>query len=340
MKKMSWGLYGVGIAMLLTSCVAKKKYVEAQNKITQLEQQNAECMQKSESLNTSLGTLQQTNSDLQRRYDSSYNTYTAQRSTWNNYTSFYDKQKTTAEQLHQQLHQQLDDKIGAENIKTANNKVYVTLPESTLFNAGSTTLSAKGQEIVTTLAATISQNPDVEVNVATTAVYPAMDNTAYNSDNGSMNSSTNANGNDNSTTVNSKTKSYSNNGSYSSANHSGKSTRKPVKHSYTNKSSYKNTTAKKSNGTKYKSESTRHTMRSNYASNKNYSGSSNSVAVARASTIVSALRQQGVAKAGIQVTDPVNKTSPSPRKYQVIVSPSMEGYYEMMGKNNIGTGMK
>jgi len=324
MKKISWGLYGVGMALLLTSCVAKKKYVEAQNKITQLEQQKAECMQKTESLNTSLGTLQQTNSDLQRRYDSTYNVYTSKQTRWNDYTAYYDKQRAAADQLHQQLHQQLDDKIGAENIVTANNKVYVTLPEATLFTAGSTNLSSKGTEIINTLATTIGQNPDVEVNVATTPVYPASA-TAMND---------NSSSNWNSTTTTKTKVSSDNNGSY--AKHS---TVKP--HSYSNKSSLNNTTAKRTTSTKYKSEATRHTMRSNYASNKKYSGSTSSMAVARASTIVTALRQQGVAKAGIQVTDPVNKSSATQsRKYQVIVSPSMEGYNEMMGKNNIGTGMK
>ena len=77
-------------------------------------------------------------------------------------------------------------------------------------------------------------------------------------------------------------------------------------------------------------------MRSNYASSST-KPSSNSKPVAHASTIVSMLRQGGVQKAGIQVTDPLNRTSTTPRKYQVIVSPSMQGYYEMMGKE---TGMK
>ena len=77
-------------------------------------------------------------------------------------------------------------------------------------------------------------------------------------------------------------------------------------------------------------------MRSNYA-HTSTKPSSNSMAVARASTIVSTLRQGGVQKAGIQVTDPVNGSSSSPRKYQVIVSPTMQGYYDMMGKE---TGMK
>jgi len=81
-------------------------------------------------------------------------------------------------------------------------------------------------------------------------------------------------------------------------------------------------------------------MKSNYAKTRKPSSSSNSMAVARASSIVSALRQQGVQKAGIQVTDPVNRSSSTSRKYQVIVSPSMEGYYEMMGKGDLGTGMK
>jgi chemotaxis protein MotB len=327
MKKMSWGLYGIGMALLLTSCVAKKKYVESQERVSQLEQQNAECVAKTESLNTNIATLQQTNTELQGRYDSSMRVYTNQQTRWNDYTGFYNKQKSSADQMHTTLHQQLDDKIGATNIVLHNDKVYITLPEATLFNSGSTSLSTKGTDIVNTLAATIAQNPDVEVYVATAAIDPAT---------GIAISETNGTDMGNSS-VNSNATSNSNNAS--------------AYNSSTAKSSYKKPAAKKSNAsyasnnstkssTKYKSESTKKTMKSNYAKTHKPSSSSSSMAVARASTIVSTLRQQGVQKAGIQVTDPVNRGSATSRKYQVIVSPSMDGYHEMMGKNDIGTGMK
>jgi outer membrane protein OmpA-like peptidoglycan-associated protein len=305
MKKMSWGLYGIGMALLLTSCVAKKKYTEAQNRISQLEQQNAECVAKTESLNTDLGTLQQSKSELQARYDSSMRLYSTDQATWSSYTGFYDKQKSSADQMHQTLHQQLDDKIGASNIVLNNNKVFITLPEATLFRSGSTSLSTQGKEIVSSLAATISQNPDVEVYVATSATDPVtgavlteateMDNSATNVSN------------------------------------------EPAKTTY-KKPAVKKSTA---SSTRPKSETTKKTMKTSYARKKSKPGvSSSSMAVARASTIVSTLRQEGVQKAGIQVTDPVNRTSTSNRKYQVIVTPSMEGYHEMMGKKDIGTGMK
>jgi len=334
--------------LLLTSCVAKKKYVEAQNRISQLEQQNADCTAKTTSLNTNIATLQQTNSDLQHRYDSSINSYTTQQTRWSDYTSFYDKQSSSAEQMHQTLHQQLDDMIGASNIVLKANKVYITLPESTLFSSGSTSLSTKGKQIVTTLASTISQNPDVEVYVATSATD--VTNTAMNSNNGnsSMNNS-NSVSNNNSTYNNGNTSNattYNSNNSNANTSAAGNGTTSDYntpskKKSYSSSSktshSYASTThhAPKSSS-KYKSESSHRTMRSNYASSST-KPSSNSMAVARASTIVSTLRQGGVQKAGIQVTDPLNRTSTTPRKYQVIVSPSMQGYYEMMGKE---TGMK
>jgi chemotaxis protein MotB len=321
MKKMSWGLYGIGMALLLTSCVAKKKYVEAQDRISQLEQQNADCIARTDSLNTSYAALQQTNTELQGRYDSSMRMYTNQQTHWNDYTSFYDKQKSSADQMHQTLHQQLDEKIGASNIVLNSNKVYITLPEATLFNSGSTNLSTKGKDIINTLAATISQNPDVEVYVATSATDPAT-GTVWSETNGAGMDNANVNAN-------------AENSNYNSANNTtAKSTyKKPAA-----KKSYANNTKKSS--TKYKSEATKKTMKSNYARKRKPATSSNSMAVARASTIVSTLRQQGVQKAGIQVTDPVNRTSTAPRKYQVIVSPSMDGYHQMMGKSDLGTGMK
>jgi hypothetical protein len=407
MKKMKWGLYGVGMALILTSCVAKKKYTEAQNRISQLEQQNADCVSKTESLNTNLSTLQKTNSDLQNRYDSSINAYSSQQGRLNNYTTYYNTQKSTADQMHQTLHQQLDDKIGASNIVLANNKVYITLPESTLFTSGSTSLSSKGKDIVTTLASTIAQNPDVEVYVATSATYTgtgtamgydsgngstSMNNGSLNNgssmNNGTMNNGTSSTNRNNSTlnngttnngstygtngttngtngtyngtagsTNNGSTRNQTNatsnngssNGSYSNGTYNNNSASGSYSSTSRSRSGYKSspksgtrksTASYASNGNKkstrkYKSESSNSTMRSSYASSGK--PSSSSMAVARASTIVSALRQGGVQKAGIQVTDPVNGASSSPRKYQVIVSPSMDGYYDMMGKE---TGMK
>ena len=345
MKKMSWGLYGIGMALLLTSCVAKKKYVEAQNRISQLEQQNANCVASRDSLSTSYSTLQQSNSALQSRYDSSLNAYNTQQTRWNDYTTYYTNQKSSADQMHQTLHQQLDEMIGASNIVLNNNKVYITLPESTLFTSGSTSLSSKGRNIVNTLATTIAQNPDVEVFVATTPVYGS-DATAMNDANGmnsnsSMSSSNNGSYNSSSATNNSSTTNTNvtnNSGNYNSGNTT------KTKSTYHKPSTSKSTSSYASNTRKtkssYKSEASHKTMRSNYARSNKPSSSSSSMAVARASTIVSALRQQGVQKAGIQVTDPVNRTTTTARKYQVIVSPTNEGYYEMMGKGNIGTGMK
>ena len=332
---MSWGLYGIGMTLLLTSCVAKRKYVEAQERISQLEQQNAACLTRTDSLNTNLSTLQQTNSDLQSRYDSSMRAYSTQQTRWNDYTSYYTTQKSSADQMHQTLHQQLDDKIGATNIVLNSNKVYITLPEATLFNSGSTTLSTKGRDIVTTLASTISQNPDVEVYVATSATDPAT-GTLMSETNGTDMNNANLNANSTMNNSNSTANSSVDNRATTSNNTSNgykKTSTTKAKTSYANKS------AKKSS-TKYKSESGKKTMKSNYASTRKSASSSNSMAVARASTIVSTLRQQGVQKAGIQVTDPVNRTNSGPRKYQVIVSPSMDGYYQMMGRNDLGTGMK
>ncbi len=323
----SWVFSGLALAMLLTSCVAKKKYVEAQNTITELRQQNADCMVKGDSLNQSLSSLNQANNELQRRYDSTTTAFTSSQSTWNNYTSYYDKQVNTVSTLHQQLHQQLDEKIGAENIASDNKKVYVTLPEGILFTAGSTNLSTKGKDIINTLALAIAQNPEVEVNVATSAIY-----------NGAGMAITDTDPNANVTTENKDVNVATDD---ADKTYSDKSASKTTKSSAAKKStaSHKTSTAKKS-PSKYKSETGKKTMRSNYASAKKPAMSSSSMAVARASSVVSALRENGVIKAGIQVTDPLNKTSMSARKYQVIVSPSMEGYYEMMGKGSLGTGMK
>ncbi|HKP31181.1 MAG TPA: hypothetical protein VJT83_00555, partial [Chitinophagaceae bacterium] len=219
-----------------------------------------------------------------------------------------EKQNTAADQLHQELHTQLDDLVGATNIAKTGEKIYVTLPEATLFSSSSTSLSKKGKEIVNTLAAAIAQHPDVEVNVATSAIYG--DN-AMSTDNASSFADNNAMTSEKTATVKKSTGTKS----YSGA-----------------KSAHKTSTAKKSTGTKYKSETTRRTMKSNYAVKKPMVSSS-SVAIARASAVVSALRENGVEKAGIKVTDPKGQKVFN-RKYQVIVTPTNEGYYEMMEKTS------
>jgi hypothetical protein len=298
--------------------VAKKKYTEAQNTITELREQNAMCMQRGDSLNQSLSSLQQTNSDLQRRFDSTSSAYASSQVRWNEYTGYYEKQNTAADQLHQELHTQLDDLVGATNIAKTGEKIYVTLPEATLFSSSSTSLSSKGKEIINTLAAAIAQHPDVEVNVATSAIYGdnAMADNAS-----SWNNSTNANANADITKSDNTEK---------AANYKPASVKKSTgTKSY---SANKTSTAKKSSGTKYKSETTRRTMKSNYSAKKPMVSSS-SVAIARASAVVSALRENGVQKAGIQVTDPKGQKVFN-RKYQVIVSPSNEGYYQMMEKTS------
>ena len=326
MKKtfLSWGVYGLVFATLFTSCVAKKKYTEAQNTITELREQNALCLQRGDSLNQSLSSLQQTNSDLQRRFDSTSSAFASSQTRWNEYTGLYEKQSTAADQLHQALHTQLDDLVGATNIAKSGEKIYVTLPEASLFSSSSTSLSSKGKEIINTLGAAIAQYPDVEVNVATSAVYG--DN-AMTENASAWNNSTSADANRSDNVNVDATKSDNNKAA----------TYKPstVKKSTGTKtySANKTSTAKKSSGTKYKSETARRTMKSNYSAKKTPMASSSSVAIARASAVVSALRENGVQKAGIQVTDPKGQKVFS-RKYQLIVSPSNEGYYDMMEKTS------
>lgn len=340
MKKtfLSWGVSALVIGTLFTSCVAKKKYTEAQNTITDLREQNALCMQRGDSLNQSLSSLQQSNSDLQRRFDSTSSAYASTEARLNEYTGLYEKQNTAADQLHQQLHQQLDDLVGATNIAKSGEKIYVTLPEATLFSSSSTSLSSKGKEIINTLAAAIAQHPDVEVNVATSAIYgenAMTDNaSAWNNSTSGNNNMSNANNNNSANGNNNTTGNDNAVRSNTSADVNRTSTAKKstgTKSYSANHGAHKTSTAKKSSGTKYKSETTRRTMKSNYSTRKTPTASSSSVAIARASAVVSALRENGVQKAGIQVTDPKGQKVFS-RKYQVIVSPSADSYYEMMNK--------
>ena len=182
---------GLAVLVLMTSCVAKKKYTEAQNQITQLQTENAQLKETGTSMQQNIATLETTNRGLQTSLDSTTTWVSGQQSKWNSFQAFYDEGTRTTEQVHQLLHTQLDDLIGAENITTNEGRIYVTLAEKTLFSSGSSKLSSKGQEVLTSLAQAIKDNPNVEIDISAGPGFYSASNMSASMDNTSMNNQNN-----------------------------------------------------------------------------------------------------------------------------------------------------
>ncbi len=367
---------GLAVVVLMTSCVAKKKYTEAQNTITTLQTENAQLKETGTSLQQNLATLQTTNTTLQSRIDSTNTWVTGQQSRWNSFQAFYDEGTRTTEQVHQMLHTQLDNLVGAENITTSGGRIYVNLAEKTLFASGSSKLSTKGADVLTALAQAIKENPNVEIDIAASPGYytagnmtaGSMDNGMNNSSNSNMNNQNNQSTTTNKSNMNNNQSTTTNSDArikqeddlkYKDANTKIKADKdgdvKVKMHgnkSNNNSGSYANRSASSSysGSAKTKSSANRSTARkSSEATSKSYSSSPSrkasvsssstwSLNIARSGAIAKKLVDEGVAKSRILVNSDNTSSSTGTKDFQVIISPKADTYYNSLGNGGNTSG--
>lgn len=353
---------GLAVVVLMTSCVAKKKYTEAQNQITQLQTENAQLKETGTSMQQNIATLETTNRGLQTSLDSTNTWVSGQQSRWNSFQAFYDEGTRTTEQVHQMLHTQLDNLIGAENITTNAGRIYVTLAEKTLFSSGSSKLSSKGQEVLTSLAQAIKDNPNVEIDIsAGDGFYTAgnmnsgsMDNSTSMNNSNSMNNNSSMNNQSTTTNQNNPTikqdddlkykdentkvkvdkdgdvkikqKNTSGNGSY---------TNRSASSSYSGsakKSSTARSTARKTSESKSRTYSSSPSRKSSVTSSSTWS-----LNMARSGAIAKKLVDEGVAKSRILVNSE-NTSNAGSKDFQVIISPKADTYYQSIGNGSSTSG--
>ncbi|HYF32261.1 MAG TPA: hypothetical protein VD993_14155 [Chitinophagaceae bacterium] len=351
-------LCGLAVLVLMTSCVAKRKYVDAQNTITQLQTENAQLRETGTTMQTNITSLEANNRSLQARLDSTNSWASGQQTRWNSFQAFYDEGTRTTEQVHQQLHQQMDDLIGAENITTSGGRIYVTLAEKTLFASGSSKLTAKGEQVLAQLAQTIKDNPNVEIDIASVPGYytNGMNGTAMSTDMNN-NTTTDAN-NQNMNNTDTKVKvdddlkikdgdtkiKMDKDGDVKVKTDGSKqksSTARTNGNGYTKKSA-----TRSYSGTARKSEGKSKTYSSSPARKKSASaGSTWSLNMARSTSIAKKLVDEGVAKSRILVNNTsANGEGNTKKDFQVIISPKSDTYYNELGNGTSGStngsGMK
>lgn len=344
-------LFGLAVLVLMTSCVAKRKYVDAQNTITQLQTENAQLRETGTSMQTNITSLEANNRSLQTRLDSTNTWVSGQQTRWNSFQAFYDEGTKTAEQVHQQLHMQMDSLIGAENITTSGGRVYVTLAEKTLFTSGSSRLTAKGESVLAQLAQTIKDNPNVEIDIASVPGYYTGAGMT-----GTDGTTTMATDNANTTTTTSDTKvkvdddlkikdgdtkmkvdkdgdvkikTDASKQKTSTARTSNDYAKKSATRSYSGAAKTKTSTARKSSETRSKTYSTN-------PARKTSAGSTWSLNMARSSSIAKKLVDEGVSKSRILVNNATGDANGTTKKdFQVIISPKTDTYYEAIGNGKM-----
>jgi chemotaxis protein MotB len=164
-------------AILFTSCVSKRKYLDARANADQLRADsvrmasqlasNAESISKLEKTNAS---QQQQISSLQRQVDSVTQSAAGElaqsQRRAENLQALIDQQRKTTNELRQKMNDALKGFNSDElSVSIKNGKVYVSLQENLLFPSGSAAVNPKGKQALGKLAGVLSINPDINVNI-------------------------------------------------------------------------------------------------------------------------------------------------------------------------------
>lgn len=168
------------ILELLSSCVAKRKYVGAMNNAKQLRTENAILNDKIKYLDDSLYYLYGQVSDLKKGisnlgdiYQSTNNELNmskeqiaAQRKRLIQLETLIDQQKAATEALRKKVADALTNFNTSElTVSIKNGKVYVSMQESLLFPSGSAVVNPKGKEALAKVGEVLLANADINVNV-------------------------------------------------------------------------------------------------------------------------------------------------------------------------------
>lgn len=159
----------VAAAVLLSgmsSCVAKRKYLDAQDYISDLRYDSTRQARKNTELQSRVDLLDAANQSTSNQLNQSQAEVLSQQQRLQQLQSLIDRQRQATENLRSKVAKAL----GAFNadqltVSMKNGKVYVSLAESLLFPSGSADVNAGGKEALGTLAQALNQNPEINILV-------------------------------------------------------------------------------------------------------------------------------------------------------------------------------
>jgi chemotaxis protein MotB len=170
-------LLNVAIACVLlssmSSCVAKRRYLDAQSRIAGLRQDSAQLALQNGELQGRINLLDAANqstseqlNQTQEQVLSQEQRIQSQQQRLQQLQDLIDRQRQATESLRQKIATALGA-FNAEQLTVSmkNGRVYVSLAESLLFPSGSAEVNPKGREALSTLAQALNQNKDINVLV-------------------------------------------------------------------------------------------------------------------------------------------------------------------------------
>jgi chemotaxis protein MotB len=165
---------------LLSSCVAKKKYLDAEIQLRYLKNDSAQLANKVSSLEANIEQLQKQVDELSKKnaaltsaasssqseLSKSKQSLEEQQKKLEQLQSLLDQQKQKAEELKKRMTDALVGFNASDlSITQKNGKVYVSLSENLLFPSGSAVVNPKGKEALGKLAEVLNVNPDISVDI-------------------------------------------------------------------------------------------------------------------------------------------------------------------------------
>jgi chemotaxis protein MotB len=165
---------------VLSSCVAKRKYIGAMRNADNLHTQNVALNERvnylSDSLNrldnqvadlkNNINSLGDINSSTNKELNMSKEQIAAQNKRLRQLETLIDQQQKSTEALKQKVVDALTNFNTSElTISVKNGKVYVSMQESLLFPSGSAVVNPKGKEALAKVAEVMNANSDINLNV-------------------------------------------------------------------------------------------------------------------------------------------------------------------------------
>lgn len=166
--------------IILSSCVAKKKYLDEQianrylrsdsavlaNKVSDLQGQITILQRQIDELKNKNASLSTDINDKTNTLNQNQQTLAEQQKKLAQLQALLDQQKMKAEELKKKMADALVGFTANElSVTQKNGKVYVSLSEGLLFPSGSAVVNVKGKDALSKLAAVLVLNPDISVDI-------------------------------------------------------------------------------------------------------------------------------------------------------------------------------
>jgi chemotaxis protein MotB len=156
----------VATAALFPSCVAKKKYLAAQSRISGLRSDSLQLSQRVLELDGRVSRMEEEYQFTSKQLNLSKEQLAEQRRRLEQLQRLIEQQQQNTEALRKKIADALVNFSANQlTVSMKNGKVYVSMQESLLFPSGSDKVNDKGKEALATISEVLNQNPDINVVV-------------------------------------------------------------------------------------------------------------------------------------------------------------------------------